>query len=110
MSNIHIYFSALGNRLDEGDYRTIMDNHKYKILKYETDNRINGMIVLNPSGVSLLKEKWGLTVNKNGDKRRNHDTLPGGEKEMISLRKKDIRKLNNRILKLVLSYYHEPKT
>ena len=110
MSNNNIYFSALGNRLDEGDYRTIIDNPKYKVLKHETENKIKGMIILNPSGVTLLKDKWGLSVNKNGDKRLKHDTLPQGDKEMIAGRMKDIQKLNNKILNLVLGYYHEPKT
>jgi hypothetical protein len=96
-------------RLDEGDYKTIIENHKYKALKFETLQKTEPLVVLNPSGVSYLKEKWGLNLNKNGEKRMVHETIKETEKQFLANKQIDMQRLDNRITNLVSLYYSIPE-
>ena len=107
------FFRALAPRLDEADFRTMMDNPKYKALKHENTNKTDTMLVLTPTGVNYLKEQWGINVNKNGEKRKRGETLTERDKILqsssLSVKNGDLQKFNNRILDLVDLYFTIPE-
>lgn len=102
-------FSALSPRLDDADFKTIVDNPKYKVLKHETMTQTSGMVILHPSGVAYLNDTWNLKVNKNGEKRLKNDTMRENEKVFLGNKAKEMHRLNNRIRDLVAQYYQDPK-
>jgi hypothetical protein len=104
-----IIFSALSVRLDEGDFKTIIENPKYKALKFETLQKTEPMVILNPSGVLYLKEKWGLNLNKNGEKRMLNETVKESVNHSVVNKQKDMQRLENRMLSLVTTYYTSPE-
>ena len=94
--------------MDEFDYKTIFNNTKYLALKHETENnnKKEPMVILTKSGISILKEKWGKAVNKNGDKSTNAIN----PKSTIYLeRRGDAQIYDNFLLNLVLPFYTEPE-
>jgi hypothetical protein len=102
-------FSSLGVRLDEGDFKTIIENPKYKALKFETMQKTEPMVILNPSGVLYLKEKWGLNLNKNGEKRMLNETIKESEIHCVANKQKEMQRLENRMINLVTTYYTSPE-
>ena len=103
-------------RLDEGDFKTIVNNPKYKALKQETVQNVvrdeERMVMLTGRGVAYLRDNWSLTVTKYGSKRKHHETLKENEKpgpssgSIVNLA--EINRFNDRILKLVNRFYTEP--
>ena len=102
-----LLFSALGPRLDEGDYKTICNNVKYLALKEETvhGNKKDPMVTLTKSGVSYLEEKWGISVDKNGEKR----TTKGNQTPKTSSEQRvDAQILDNHLINLILPFFTDP--
>ena len=106
--------SNFGVRLDEGDFKTIIENVKYLALKKETvDKSEQPLVILSPTGVAYLAETWDKKVDKNGRKRANNETIKKGEKvssqSLLTNPNGDVQRINNRILSLTKMYYSEPE-
>ena len=86
-------FSALGVRLDDGDFKTIVEYPKYLALKHETVQKSDHLVYLNPSGVAYLRDVWGKNVNKCGEKRNSKETVKESEKH-FKRRRSAIRQSN----------------
>ena len=101
-------FSALSGRLDELDYKTVFSNTKYLALKHETESKKmkEPMVILTKSGIRILKEKWGIMVNKNGYKSTNAINLNSTK---YLERSGDTQKLDDYLLNLVLPFYTKPE-
>ena len=101
-------FSALAPRLDDGDYKTICNNVKYHVLKEET---INGstkdpMVILTKSGVTYLKEKLGVSVDKNGTKRTNKENQTP---KTSAKHHAEAQRLDNHLINLILPFFTDPE-
>ena len=90
------------------DYKTIFNNVKYLALKHETGNseKKDPMVILTKSGIGVLREKWGETVNKYGDKSTNAEY----PKAPISReRHADAQRYDNLLLDQLLPFYTPPE-
>jgi hypothetical protein len=98
--------SALGPRLDSGDFKTIIENHKYKALKQETlfPDSTEPYLILTKTGVGYLKEA-GINVNKNGVKCKER-TVVAPISAKIS---KAAQRLDNHLINLLEPFFTEPK-
>ena len=103
-----LLFSALGPRLDEGDYKTICNNVKYLALKEETvhGNKKDPMVTLTKSGVSYLEEKWGISVDKKGEKRNNKGNRTP---TTLSEQHANVQRLDNHLINLILPFFTDPE-
>ena len=96
-------------RLDEGDYRTICGNIKYKALKYETIKKTESpLVILTNDGVSYLNDKWSANVDKNGTKRKEKKNCKPFSEANISVNQADVQRMDNRIFNLITQFYSEP--
>ena len=97
----------MSRKLDEFDYKTIFNNPKYLALKHETVTcKKEPMVILTKIGISILKEKWGKVVNKNGNKSTN---VINPKLTLYLERHDDAITYDNFILKLVLAFYTKPE-
>ena len=98
----------MGPRLDDGDYKTICNNVKYLALKEETvkGNMKFPMVIVAKSGVSYLKEKWGRSVNKNGERSNNKENQPTTSS---TERHADAQRIDNDLINLILPFFTDPE-
>jgi hypothetical protein len=98
--------SALGPRLDAGDFKTIIENPLYKALKQETmfPDSTEPYLILTKTGVGYLKEV-GINVNKHGVKCKER-TVVAPIAAKIS---KAAQKLDNHLINLLNPFFTEPK-
>ena len=98
----------MGPRLDDGDYKTICNNVKYLALKEETvkGNMKFPMVILTKSGVSYLKEKWGRSVNKNGERSNNKENQPTTTSTEGHA---DAQRIDNDLINLILPFFTDPE-
>ena len=62
------------------------------------------MLTLTKSGVLCLKEKWGISVDKNGEKRINKENqTPTTPKQHAHA-----QKLDNHLINLILPFFTAP--
>ena len=106
-------FSALGVRLDDGDFKTIVENPKYLALKHETVQKSDHLVYLNPCGVAYLRDVWGKNVNKCGEKRNSKETVKESENHtsasFLAAPKGDVQRFDNRIMNLTAGFFSAPE-